>query len=175
MQPPQSKNKIYLTGFMGVAKTSVGRCLAEKLDVGFYDLDELTEKKLGQTVAKIFEEHGEAVFRDWESTALSEVSGRSEPLVVALGGGTLLRHDNGAKIEATGIRVHLKASWVVLLERLKNQKRLRPLLNGKMELDQLRLLWDKRKEQYEKCEIEYLTDGQSVDEVAAGLFSQWVI
>jgi len=95
------KNKnIVLTGIMGCGKTTIGRMLAEKLCVGFIDLDMYIEEKWG-SINELFEK-GEEYFRDIESKAVIEVSGKSG-VVIATGGGVVKRNENIAALKKNGI------------------------------------------------------------------------
>ena len=85
----QRRRLIYLLGFMGVGKSTVGELLAEKLRWPFIDLDTTIEAGQGTTIREMFENAGEAFFRQIERAALIEAS-KSEPAVIALGGGTFV-------------------------------------------------------------------------------------
>ena len=105
---------IFLTGFMGAGKTTVGRDLARALGWSFIDLDSLIEAKLGKKISQIFEELGEAEFRKFETQALREVLKTSdpedhkeepEPMVVALGGGVFAQEVNRQLMREHGGKV----------------------------------------------------------------------
>jgi shikimate kinase len=95
-RPIPIRRLVFLVGFMGCGKTSVGRLLAERLGWGFADLDEEIERRLGRTINQIFAEQGEAHFRRVERQVLQNFMQRAEqePLVVALGGGTFAQPEN---------------------------------------------------------------------------------
>jgi shikimate kinase len=94
---------IFLLGFMGSGKTSVGRRLAEILDRPFEDLDSRIEAAAGRTIADIFQSDGEAEFRRRETQVLSALLSETHPeSVVALGGGTFVQAENRRLIEASG-------------------------------------------------------------------------
>lgn len=88
---PANPSRIFLTGFMGAGKTTVGALLAERLGWDFFDSDFLVEARAAMTVAQIFECRGEAAFRELEAEAIREAgrSGSEEKFVLALGGGAL--------------------------------------------------------------------------------------
>jgi shikimate kinase len=92
---------VYLLGFMGCGKTTVGALLARELGWPFIDLDATLEAGQGMTVREIFERDGEPFFREIEHVALEEAS-RSQPAVIALGGGTFVQPRNLEFIRATG-------------------------------------------------------------------------
>lgn len=117
---------IYLVGFMGCGKSSVGAALAGMLGVRFVDLDQSLEERLGASVAEVFARHGEAHFRREESRLLAEVA-RLERAVVATGGGTFCSESNRRVIEGSGgISVYLEAEWPTLLARLPGKQADRP-------------------------------------------------
>ena len=118
---------IVLCGFMGCGKTTVGKRVAKLMKRSFCDLDQYIEQKAGMTISEIFAEHGEAAFRQMEKEAVKEIS-KAGDMVVACGGGTVLRqenvdafHENGSLILLLDVPLH------VLQERLKTDTT-RPLL-----------------------------------------------
>ena len=109
--------RIYLTGFMGVGKTAVGRLLAERLGVPFLDLDQEIERRAGMTVREIFEAQGEVVFRRLETEALRETLGVAD-LVVATGGGTMVFDGNYQLIHDHGLSVWLNPAFATIVARI---------------------------------------------------------
>lgn len=109
--------RIYLTGFMGAGKTTVGRCLATRLGWPFLDLDEELERRGGASVRELFERHGEPEFRRRERELLAETLAR-EPLVVAAGGGTLADATNLEAARAAGAVVWLNPTFETLVRRI---------------------------------------------------------
>ena len=93
---PAIPKLVFLVGFMGAGKTSVGRALGLRLGWGFLDLDDRIEEREGQTVGQIFENLGESGFREAETAALQALLNESgsERRIVALGGGTFTRRQN---------------------------------------------------------------------------------
>jgi len=118
---------IYLVGFMGTGKTSVGKELAKKTKRHFVDLDELIEFKVKRSIADIFSKSGEPNFRKIESRALKQVS-REKNFVVGCGGGIVLDKNNIKVMKKTGLVVCLKASPQIILKRVCGCSH-RPLLN----------------------------------------------
>ncbi len=98
---------VYLTGFMGSGKTTVGEVLADRLERRFLDLDAWIEERQGTTIAKIFDEQGEAAFRQLETQALERTASQA-PAIVALGGGAFAVSGNRQIIQQNGISVWLK-------------------------------------------------------------------
>ena len=118
-------SKIFLVGFMGVGKTTVGKHLAAYLGWEFIDLDTLISEQAGKTIAEIFAQEGEAYFRQLETTTLASLAPKTKT-VVALGGGTFIKTANRTLIEEQGISLWLNCSLAEILTRLGNDT-LRPL------------------------------------------------
>lgn len=130
---------IVLVGMPGSGKTSVGRRLAQRLELSFVDADSEIEKAADMPIADIFTKHGEPYFRAGEAKVIARIL-ESGPRVVATGGGAFMNADTRAKIRARGISVWLKADFAVLLRRIK-RKNDRPLfMNGDPEATLKRLL-----------------------------------
>lgn len=122
--------RIILIGYMGAGKTTVGRQLAKRLGLMFYDLDWYIMNRMRRTVAQIFEESGEEGFRKIEHAMLHEVA-EFEDVVLSCGGGTPCFYDNMDYLNRMGETVYLKASPEVLYAHLKMGKSVRPLLLDK--------------------------------------------
>ena len=120
---------IFLIGFMGVGKTTLGRALAASRGLEFVDLDRLIEAREGRAIRRIFAEDGEERFRMIERDALAEAATRRDA-IVACGGGTPCFHGNMDLMNASGLTVRLTARPDVLLRRLSEQQASRPLLDG---------------------------------------------
>ncbi len=128
--------RIYLIGFMGSGKSSLGTRMARKLNYTFVDLDTEVENAVGLTIPDIFDQKGEAYFRQSEHDVLHQTF-RHNNAVVATGGGTPCYFDNMAFMKTAGMTVYLKMSPLSLRDRLVNARRQRPLLQ---DLDQDTLL-----------------------------------
>ena len=102
---------IFLCGFMGCGKTTVGKILARMLKTECLDLDDHIEKKEGMTIPEIFEQKGEGYFRSAETQALKDLS--SKLMVVATGGGALLSEENAAVAKAAGLVVFIDTPFEV--------------------------------------------------------------
>ncbi len=113
----ESNHHIYLTGYRGSGKTSVGKLLGKKLARPVIDLDDRIEETASRSIREIFETEGEVGFRDRETAALRVVISEM-PSVVSLGGGAILRAENRRLIAATGFCIWLKADADTVLQRL---------------------------------------------------------
>jgi len=128
-------HRIYIVGFMGAGKTTVGECLARDLRYRFQDLDREIERAAGRKIAEIFKEDGEEAFRKLEAGALRRAGGQTE-IVIACGGGTLKLWENRDFIAQTGLSVWLDAAMDLMLERC-GRDRHRPLLGDRATMERL--------------------------------------
>mgnify|MGYP003294502563 FL=1 len=128
--------RIFLIGYMGAGKTTLGRALAKELDIQFIDLDSYIEKRLCKSVSQIFAENGEEGFRDIERRMLHEV-GDFENVVISTGGGTPCFFDNIEYMNRQGATVFLDVPVERLFIRLKIARKKRPLIMEKND-DELR-------------------------------------
>jgi shikimate kinase len=124
-------NRIFLIGYMGCGKTTLGKRLAAVLGFAFIDLDGFIEEKYHKSVADIFAEMGQDKFREMEKNALSEVA-EFENTVIATGGGAPCFFDNIDTMNGAGLSVYIKLSPEQLATRLENSRAgKRPLIAGK--------------------------------------------
>lgn len=126
--------RIFLIGYMGSGKTTLGRAFAKSAGLSFIDLDWFLEERSHRTVSQLFAEEGEEGFRRLERKMLHEVS-EFEDVVIACGGGTPCYFDNMDFMKQHGITVYLDASQDVLFRRLKLASANRPLLKGKTDAE----------------------------------------
>ena len=118
---------VFLIGYMGCGKTTLGEALAREMGMQYIDLDELIEDRQGMSVVKIFDELGENRFRKLEIEALQEVAAMTD-VIIGTGGGTPCHGDNMALMNQTGITIWLTTSPERITARLllPEQKRKRP-------------------------------------------------
>jgi shikimate kinase len=156
---------IFLIGFMGSGKTTVGRLLAKRLGWSFADLDDLIVRSAGQTVPEIFAREGEEGFRRRETEAVraAAAAGRS---VVATGGGAACREENLALMLASGRVVALAVSAAEAVRRTGSRSG-RPLLDGSAEpLAAATTLLSARQPFYARAHLSVETDRRTPDEAA---------
>ncbi len=122
--------RIYLIGYMGCGKSTLGRRLANHLGVQFVDMDHYIEERNCKTIPQIFEEEGEAEFRKKERKALEELSEFTD-IVIATGGGAPCFFDNIDLMNRTGKTIYLNIDPTILADRLLHSKTERPLIKGK--------------------------------------------
>jgi shikimate kinase len=173
MSSTEPTRRVFLIGFMGAGKTSVGQALARRLGWTFVDLDERIERRHGKSVAAIFAEDGEPAFRRLESAVLRELlepsssleHGSGDGLVIALGGGAFVQAENRGAIEQAGaMSVLLEAPLEELRRRCENDPKPRPLARDEKNFAQL---FVRRRSAYEQAGFRADTAGKSVEEVAA--------
>lgn len=156
---------IFLIGFMGVGKTSVSRALSRKLGVREIDTDALIVEQEGMSIARIFEERGEEVFRQKETELLDQIA-ELFPCIVSCGGGMALRSENVEKMKRQGKIILLSAVPETIYEHVKDSTH-RPLLNGNMNVEYIGQLLAARMPGYrEAADIEVRTDELSPKQVA---------
>ncbi len=158
---------VFLVGFMGAGKTSVGREVARRLGWPFEDLDDRIQRLAGRTIEQIFQESGEVSFRQLEHAALKALVGElgsSPSRVVALGGGAFAQDRNGELLNNAEFAViFLDAPVEELFRRCQQQKLERPLRRDR---EQFRRLYEDRLPAYRKAGTQVETSGKSVEQVA---------
>ncbi len=121
---------IFLIGYMGCGKTTLGKALASEMKKEFIDLDTYIERRFHASVKQIFAQRGEDGFRDVEHRMLCEIAD-FENVVVACGGGTPCYFDNMDYMKETGVTIYLKASPATIINHYKMSRTVRPLLQNK--------------------------------------------
>ena len=165
--PASGVRAVFLVGFMGAGKNSVGRALSRRLGWPFEDLDERIQAREGRTIEQIFRQSGEAEFRGAEHAALRELLSDlgSAPRVVALGGGDFVQANNAALLEETGVlTIFLDAPVEELFQRCQQEQLERPL---RRDLQQFRQLYETRRPYYMTAALRIETGGKDVEAVAA--------
>lgn len=159
---------LFLTGYMGSGKSTVGEKLASKIKYSFVDLDKFIEAEYHQTIPEIFASKGEGEFRAMEHNALKKLVERDD-VVIACGGGTPCYYDNMELMNNHGITVYIKMSVDTLVSRLSVAKEKRPLIQNKTP-EELRAFvirqLEKREDFYHKAQYTVKGKDLNVDELA---------
>lgn len=163
-----NKEIIYLAGFMGAGKSTIGPILANTLAWNFADLDKIIEAREKMKVREIFEKKGEKYFRKVETETLEELS-KNNNYVVSLGGGTITFHHNIKIMKETGIIILLTASIESIYKRLRF-KTDRPMfktdneepLDEKEFMNKIERMLDSRMEFYNQADLKIDADKKSV-------------
>jgi shikimate kinase len=158
---------VYLVGFMGAGKSTVGRLVAQRLDTPFVDIDDRIEERAQATITEIFQADGEEVFRALESEELGRIA-HGEPSVVACGGGIVLSDDNRRVMRETGCVAYLSVTHEEALARIGGAES-RPLLASRGGEVAAELLAARRSLYESVADITIDTAGRSPDEVATRL------
>lgn len=152
---------IFLVGFMGAGKTTVGRALARDLEYDFFDLDELIAARVGKSVQEIFVELGEPEFRRLESEAIQSCKGMVRA-VIALGGGAYVSPENQTLLREIGKSVWLDCPLEICMSRIAGDKS-RPLLGDE---DDMRAMLARRRSAYAKADFAVQGAERSQEELA---------
>ncbi len=159
---------VVLIGFMGTGKSAVGRILARRLGWAFVDTDRRIEERERATIPQLFARHGEAYFRDVEERVIADLAARRD-VVVATGGGAVLRPENMRRLRARGWIVSLTAPADALLRRLANGEK-RPLLRGDVRQNVTKLL-DQRRPLYRDADLMVDVSVASPERVAGAVLT----
>ncbi len=158
---------LVLIGYRGTGKTTVGRIVAEATGRPFLDLDRAVEEAAGRPIAEVFALLGEPAFRTLEEEAIATRLGRGTSLVVASGGGAILKESNRRRLREHGTVVWLTARPEVLADRLGRDPGGRPSLTASGLLDEIADVLSLREPLYRQTAHEIVaTDGLSPHEVA---------
>ena len=149
--------RIFLIGYMGAGKTTLGKALAHRMKLSYIDTDHYIEKRYRKKVSDIFASEGEECFRDLEHRILLEVS-EFEDIIISTGGGLPCFNDNMAIMNDLGTTIYLETSEEELAVRLRASKNVRPLLenrSGGELVDFIRESLEKRRGFYEQAKIRF--------------------
>lgn len=144
----QTEN-IYLIGLMGAGKTTIGRQLAKALQLPFYDSDKAIEEQTGVDIPTIFEYEGEEGFRDRELNMIHELT-KIDGIVLATGGGAILKEENREALKENGFVVYLQCSVDKILQRTRRDNQ-RPLLYTDTPRERIEALFLEREALYLSC------------------------
>jgi len=172
----KSGSSVFLVGLMGAGKTTVGRLLARRLGFDFLDSDLEIEARCGVKIPVIFEIEGEAGFRDREEAMIAELTARPR-IVLATGGGSILREQSRTHLAARGVVVYLCARPADLYLRIRNDRN-RPLLATPDPLKTLEVLFEQRDPLYREVADVVVETGRQgtqllLKQVISVLSEQW--
>ncbi|MGD8922833.1 MAG: shikimate kinase [Candidatus Zixiibacteriota bacterium] len=175
------QSAIFLIGFSGSGKTSIGKELARRFKVRFYDTDAMIEKDQKRKIGEIFERDGERFFRRIESEVIRDViAARPTGKVVSLGGGAFESRANRNLVNSTGVSIYLSCSVREIYRRL-SQKTDRPLLRVKPEANQtmrqaqlarIKELLRERIQNYSQAILRYATTGKDIETAVSDLYTK---
>lgn len=166
---------IFLIGFRCTGKTTIGRIIADTLQMGFIDADDEIVKQQGMPISDIVNKHGWDYFREKESCIIKEISDRGNH-VVATGGGVVLNKDNVAHMKKSGIVIWLMANPETVKNRIlqdEKTKQSRPSLTSKGVIDEIEETMEIRKPYYQEAMDFYIdTNNIEVKEIADRIISK---
>lgn len=148
--------RIFIVGYMGAGKSTVGKRLANKLEMPFIDLDDAFEEKYRYSIPNFFDHFGEEKFREFEQLLLHEIVKDNSDVVISTGGGTAFHYNNMDYMNTSGITVYLKLSPLSISHRLKRARKLRPVIREVHHDDMLAFIQEQlklREEFYNKASI----------------------
>lgn len=147
--------RIYLIGFMGCGKSTLGKPIARAMEYDFVDLDNYIEEQQGMSIPEIFAQKGEKIFRELENHYLCEISERDN-IVISTGGGTPCFNGNMEIMNRIGTTIYLCQDVDILVSRLRNARVKRPLIDGKTDSELRTYIVEtlgKREEYYRRAAI----------------------
>lgn len=152
--------RVFLVGFMGAGKSTIGPLLSTKLGWDFVDLDEEIERTFGNPIRRIFEIQGEVYFRSLEKSALESLKDRRN-CVVALGGGAFVAEENRSLVRELGWSVFLDCPLELVLTRCPLDGT-RPLLHDHLEIE---ALYRSRLPSYQNCDFRIDVSNRTPEEI----------
>lgn len=155
MAPGEKYSRIYLMGYMGSGKSTLGKRLANKTGYNFIDTDQVFEQRFKTSIHDYFRENGEENFRNLERSILHETFDFSNT-IISTGGGTPCFYDNLRQIKKNGFSIYLRMSPEALYQRLMQTKRVRPLTAGLKEMELMEFIRKNLKERelyYEQADM----------------------
>jgi shikimate kinase len=167
-----AKINLYLVGFMGTGKTTVGRAVAHRLGFRYVDSDQEIERLAGRSVADLFAAEGEAAFRARERSFIA-AGHPDDGTVVACGGGLVVQPGILDLLRTKGVVVCLHASIETILERTARHGKVRPLLDHADPEARARALYAEREPIYRMAGTVVLTDSRPLSEVVAHVIRVW--
>ena len=160
-------------GYRGTGKTTVARKLAEHLGIPAFDSDAEIEYRAGKSIAEIFAQDGESTFRGWEESVIAEILSRPHPLILATGGGAVLRTSTRERLRKSGRVIWLTATPETILHRITSDaasKTMRPSLTPLPMQEEIAAILEQRKLLYAETARDTIdTETQTADEIVVGI------
>ena len=147
---------------MGSGKTTIGKSISKRLDMGFADIDDIIEKKVGLSISEIFEKKGEKAFREDEEIESKKILKRTG-LIIALGGGAFVNENIRNEIKKNSVSVWLDLDVKMLYKRVKESKK-RPLLKNSSE-EELINIYNFRKKIYSLADFKVQCDSKNKEQI----------
>ena len=157
--------RLALVGLRGAGKSTVGRALAQSLEVPFVELDRRVEELAGLSLGEIFDLHGPEVFRRFEREALEQVLGEGTRVVIATGGSIVTSDDTFRRLRETCRTVWLRAEPEEHFRRVVEQGDRRPMGENPRAMEELRAILEEREPLYGQCDDQLETTGRDPDEI----------
>lgn len=154
---------IVLTGMMGSGKTTVGKLLAEALNLEFIDIDTCVEQQENMSISEIFSTKGEPYFRNLEKDTIKNIFKNSNS-IISLGGGAFEDEQTRQFLNENSTVIYLKTSPETILQRIKNDNS-RPLLCDNMSIDKIQNLINLREQNYESASYIITTDNKNLKDI----------
>lgn len=162
---------LYLVGFMGTGKSTIGRLAARRMGFQAIDSDHEIERQEERTIAEIFATEGEARFREMEREFIERGHPR-ERMIVACGGGLVVQPGMLDLLKSKGVVICLHASIATVLERTQRSKT-RPLLNVEDPLERIKKLYAEREPIYKRAGSLILTDSRPINDIVGHVVRTW--
>jgi shikimate kinase len=166
---------LILIGYRGTGKTTVARKLAHRLGIPAFDSDQEIECRAGKNIADIFAQEGEAVFRDWEESVIEEILSKGIPLILATGGGAILRDSTRNRLCQSGRVIWLTARPETILHRITTDiasQTMRPNLTPLPMHEEIITILEQRKPLYANTAHEIIdTDTKTTDDIVETILS----
>ena len=163
-----NNKKVFLVGFMAAGKTTIGKKIAKKLEVPFFDSDKEIENKFKMDINSIFDEYGESQFRKIEEKLILEYvnSSKYNNFIMSLGGGSFINEAIRMAINKNGLSIWLNTNIEIIYSRIKNTKNIRPLFKKFDTIKKLENLMTERSIYYSKADIKIDTIKDSKEKMA---------
>jgi len=162
-----NKDLIFVYGPPGSGKSTIGKELADSLEMKFFDVDSLIEEKTSQKIYQIFAEDGEKTFRKYENDTIKSLM-IEDNAVIALGGGSLLDETLRSEVETSGLIITLIGEPETLYSRLENDKNVRPLLASNLRSNLARIIGS-RQIHYDSFEFKCIVDHKTIEEIVSDI------